>query len=226
MLSNVLKAATERTPTEEINYITSVSQENATSPIPTTTTFSGVSLGQEFSGRRIVLVVSTQVANDTTATQSSVTVDGVSATQRIQPVPAAGGTGTLRIGIYDIEKPYGATADISVTVNASGTLNSVIVHVYSLDSALKTIVTGEDGVSPYNFTRTYVLGDIYIGGIRLVSTATETWSNATENAETVISGRQRLSTATYYPAVSGSRTITVTPSNTVAAMMASVVYTE
>jgi len=205
-----------------ITFISAVSMQESTTPV-VSHTFTSVNLGPAYPGRRIVLVIGTTASSTTSGQISSVTVGGVSATQR--SIYNGTGTNSIVTAIYDIIDTNNTTADITVTLGAAGTINSRIVHVYSLYSTATTVLSSSAATTPFEFTRTFVAGDVYIAGGRCLSTATETWSNATVNQATVETGRQRTSSASYAPAEAGSRTIKFTPSSTTSAWMVSAVYT-
>lgn len=225
MLGSFLKGAakTPPAPTETISYISSVSMQSAS---PTTSfTFSAVNIGPAFNNRRLVLVVGISNSATTNGVISSVVVGGVSATNRALTTPS--GSNTIQVGIYDVIYPSGTTADIEVNLAnvVSGQNVSRIIHVYSLDTVKTGVVSETDATNPFTFTRTFNVGELYVGGGRCLSTATETWTNATEDAATVETGRSRVSAASVKIGSAGSSTITFSPSGPTSAFMASVVYT-
>lgn len=202
--------------------ITYISNYNSGSITTTSHTFTSVDFGAVFPNRRIVVVVG-HAANGTTVGQlTSVTIGGVTATQLVSAISTV--TNTLQVAIYVATVPDGTTGSVVVNVNNAGTAGSRVIQVYSLNSAKTATVTGTDTSNPFQFTRTFNAGEIYIGGGRVVSTGTETWTNATEQIFTTVSGQQRISSATYAPAAAGSRTITYGPSSNTGALMASVVF--
>lgn len=210
-------------PTETITYIGSVSMQTAS---PTANfTFSSVDIGTAFANRRLVMIVGITNNSTTTGVISSVVVGSVTATNRVLTTPT--GSNVIQVGIYDVEYPSDTSADIQVNMNdvVSGQNVSRILHVYAFDSGNTGIVTGTDSTSAFTFTRTFAAGEFYVGGGRAISTATETWTNATEDAATAESGRSRVSCASAKITSAGSSTITFTPSSTTSAFMASVVYT-
>lgn len=207
-------AGGSRTPLETLTYITSGSNDSTAG---TTYTFSGVSLGTAYEGRRIIVCYSgSEAGHDLTA----VTVGGVSASQLAE---FSFSSGNHRNEIWMATVPTGTTGDIVLTSSAA-TGWAKVIDVYSLDSAKTTVVdSGTDDTSTFTFTRTFVAGEFYIGVGRTASTNTETWTNATEDSATTVTGRTRVSSASYGPAASGSRTITYTPSSTGGSALLSVV---
>lgn len=204
---------------ETITYISNYSSGSITT---TSHTFTNVNFGEVFPNRRIVVVVGTAVNGTASGQQTSVTIGGVTATQLV--VASSIATNTLQVAIYVATVPEGTTGSVVVNVNNAGTSGSRVIQVYSLNSAKTATVTGTDTSSPYQFTRTFNDGELYIGGGRVLSTGSETWTNATERIFTTVAGQQRISSATYAPATAGSRTITYSPSSTSGALMASVVF--
>ena len=219
MLANILKGATASfVPSETITLV----DDDFVSTTNTTTTFSSVLLGTVYPGRRIVVVVGTVAAGTTTGQITSVSVAGISCSELVAAEVTS--VNTLQIKTYIATVPTGTTADIVVTVGNGGTAGSRIIQVYSLDSVKTSTVTGTDVSSPFTFTRTFAAGDIYLGAGRCLSTATESWSNATEQVATTVSGSGRVSSATSFGGSAGTRTVTFTPSSTTSVAMTSVVF--
>jgi hypothetical protein len=219
MLANILKGATASfVPSETITLV----DDDFVSTTNTTTTFSSVLLGTVYPGRRIVVVVGTVAAGTTTGQITSVSVAGISCSELVAAEVTS--VNTLQIKAYIATVPTGTTADIVVTVGNGGTAGSRIIQVYSLDSVKTSTVTGTDVSSPFTFTRTFAAGDIYLGAGRCLSTATESWSNATEQVATTVSGSGRVSSATSFGGSAGTRTVTFTPSSTTSVAMTSVVF--
>lgn len=206
-----------------LTYVGEVNFVDATSP-DTEQTFTAVNLGPVYPGRRIVLVAHAAVVNGNgDGYMTGITLDGVSMTQRATNTPT--GVNNFHTTVYDISDDTNTDADIVVTLLDAGTDLAIVLHVYSLNSPKTTVVDGADFTSPFNFTRTFAVDDIYVGGGRCLSTATEDWTNATEDNAVALSGRTRWSCASYVSDAAGSRTITFTPSNTGSALLISAVYT-
>ncbi len=220
MLSHFLRAVPSRVPAETITYISLASSGNTTSA---SFTFSSVNFGAEYPGRRIVIVVGNTVVGASNSNISSLTIGGVTATQIGTTTVSAGNT--LQAAIYVATVPTGTSGNVVVNVPSGGSDGSRIILVHSLDSIRTNTVTGSDTSAAFNYTRTFNSGEIYIGAGRCLSTASESWTNATEQAALNVSGSQRISSATYFPAAAGSRTITFNPSSNTSAMLTSVVFT-
>jgi hypothetical protein len=220
MLANILKGATASfVPSETITLV----DDDFQSTTNTTTTFIGAGLGPVYPGRRIVVVVGTVAAGTTTGQITSVSVAGISCSELVAANVTS--TNTIQIKIYIATVPTGTTGAIVVNVASGGASGSSrIIQVYSLDSVKTSTVTGSDLTSPFTFSRTFAAGDIYLGAGRCVSTATESWTNATEQIATTVSGSSRVSSATSFGAAAGTRTVTFSPSTTGSAAMASVVF--
>jgi hypothetical protein len=218
MLANILKGATSNIPSESITLV----DDDFVSTANTTTTFSGVSLGPAYAGRRIVVVVGITAVGTGIGRVDSVSVAGTACTLLVSETIST--ANTLQISTHIATVPTGTTADIVVNVLAGGTDGSRIIQVYSLNSVKTSVVTGRDLTSPFTFNRTFAAGDIYLGAGRCTSTASDTWITAIEQVSTSVFGNSRISSATIVFTAAGVRTVTYSPSSTTSAMMTSVVF--
>lgn len=197
------------------------SEYNSGSTILESYTFSNVDFGPAYEGRRIIIVVGHAVVGTANGALESVTIAGASAQQLVQNQTTQ--TNTIQLAIYVATVSNGTSGNVILNTNNAGTDGSRLILVHSLDSPKTNYVVGSDITSTYTFGRTYANNQLYIGGGRSLSGATHTWTNATKQGELAFFGQQKISSATYFPSVAGSRTITFTPSSTSGAIMVSAV---
>lgn len=188
-----------------------IGQVFSSTPSSPSHTFSNVSLGTT-GAKLLVLCFNANGSGDAT-----MTVGGSSATRQIAQT-----SGSPYTAIFTIDSVTSSTADIVVTRT---TLTSATVFVYAVYGSGFQLATAVDATSPFSYTKTFVSGEHYIGIGRHLSTATSSWTNATQNDSRILSGLTGASVASYSPAAAGSRTITFTPSNTTSAWQLSLVVT-
>jgi hypothetical protein len=213
MLARRLRAAANRsTMNNEILFVTALSQSGSG-----TFTFSGTNLGTPFLNRRVVLVVSV-LSNNPVPTPSGFLISSVTlAGNNASPTRggyAMGASPIYRaIGFYEIVDSINSSATIQVTLAGAGS-DHCIIHVYSVATTKNEVQGEQDPSSPFQITRTFTVNSLALYAGISSDTATTSWTNATQRASTAISGQFRLTTATYYPTLAETRTVTFTPSTT------------
>lgn len=213
MLSRRLRAAANRATTNnEILFITALSQSGSG-----TFTFSGANLGTPFLNRRVVLVISV-LSNNPVPTPSgslisSVTLAGNNVTATRGSYAIFTPPSYRATAFYEIVDSINSSATIQVTLSGSGS-DHCIIHVYSVATTKNQVQGEQDTTSPFQITRTFTVNSLALYAGTSSDTATTSWTNATQRASTAISGQFRLTTATYYPTLAETRTVTFTPSTT------------
>jgi len=170
-----------------------------------TYTFTSADLGTAAANRHIIVGING--VGGSASQVSSVTIGGVSAARVI--------AGTLQynspIEIWIAAVPTGATGDIVVNFNGSESAASVSVWAAYLASA--TPVDIGDGTGTFNDTLNSTAGGFAVAITMLNPTAGSTWTNVTENYDTVVDGNSQMSGASATTAGS-SINIQRTPSST------------
>lgn len=176
MLSNALL----RVNTPSVTYNNSYSSTTNASSY----TFSASAIGTADSTRLVVVVAHT---NNLSASVSSMTIGGISATSAV-----SAGSAQL-VSIWYAIVPTGTTADIVLTLGA--TSNNAVIGVYSLYHIVSTTPTTSNNLTvggTSNATNTSVKKDgIIIAGITGSTNSTTTWTNATENYDTAVESTVR-----------------------------------
>ena len=152
-----------------------------------TYTFSSHDIGTAAASRRVVVCA---YGVGGSASSATCTVGGISATALV--------TATLQFYspgyIFIAEVPTGTTADIVVTFSAGAVACGVAVYaVYDLTSS-SAVDTGS-GTGSFNDTLTSVNPGVAIGCSLLNSAAASTWTNLTEDHDTVVETNSQMSSA-------------------------------
>lgn len=145
-----------------------------------TYTFSAQALGVAAANRKIVVAI----CYSTTASITSVTIGGVTASQ----VVAATGTGGMKIELWQAAVPTGTTGDIVIVHPGTSDRDGIGVWaVYGAQSAAND--TGSStGVDPLADTLNIPAGGVAIGAAvnNDAGVDTYTWTNLTENYDEVV----------------------------------------
>lgn len=124
MRNHMLRAASNSL---QLDYIgTTISTANNT-----TYTFSSVNFGTAFTGRVLFVAIHSYNGSSAARSISSVTIGGVSATQRANNV--SGGSTQSIVAVYGAPLDTGSTGNVVVTHNAG--MQNCAVSVYSLKNA-------------------------------------------------------------------------------------------
>jgi len=148
------------------------------SPV-STMTFEDADLGAADANRKIIVAIELTTVN-TTDTISSVTVNGVSATQAV--VASNAGQGALA-AVWYAAVPTGAIGDVVVNCSPSSTIYQGAIHIYRVVST-SFAVHDTDTEEATSFSPTDVLLNVPAGGIAIASASARqggnfTWSGAT-----------------------------------------------
>ena len=181
-----------------------------TAPATTTITFSSVDLGRASSDRLIVIAALNRDTGSLADTFSTVTINGVSATQ----VVATTNGGSLGVTIYSARVPTGTSGDVVLTVGDN--VDHVYISVYALyglrsPTAVDTD-TVVDTVQPISFSALAVPDD----GIAIATYSAISASAFTPTGLVTSNNSTTVETASYASAV-GQNGATATSSATLGA---------
>lgn len=186
-------------------------------------TFSGLSIGTAATGRVITVVVSGS-ADQTSSDFGTVTIDGNSMTQIATKRAAATGP-TAAVGMYRYTLATGTTA--TFVVNSSGAkFNNCSIEVYAMYDLTSSVPVDSDTASAtssssaISATLTTTANDIVIAGVMCYSQSlTFTWSGgATEDNEEAWGAEPGTSSSASGIATGASTAYAATPSGTATGM--------
>jgi hypothetical protein len=175
-----------------------------------TYTFSGLSLGQEASNRRIIVALAGQ---NQTRTVTSLTVAGVAATRIIGDNPIASGRATAQLWIADV--PSGTTGNVVVTLSG-GSWSGCAVGLYAAyDLTTNTPHDSKQATSSTtqaSLNLAYKSGFIIAVAAQAANAATSfTWSGLNEDFDLDMEPTNRpASGASLTTSTEGTQTITAT----------------
>jgi len=152
-------------------------------------TFTGADIGTAATGRRVVVVV-TSGGSGGGAANPALSIGGNSATQLAQSATQFGS----QVTIFILQVDSGTTADIAITGSSTQANWGIAVYaVYNLTSS--TAVDTDAGTGSYNATLTSTPGGVAIAGSHLNSATGSTWTNITEDHDTVVESTEQYSSA-------------------------------
>ena len=175
-------------------YVTSVGLDTNL----TTYTFSAASMGTEGATRKIIIGVGAEDAL-TGFTINSVTVGGVAAAS---VVTTSADTGSLvQSGLFIVDLPTGATADVVVTLSEACTSCGIAIWAaYDLTSSTPAATASQFQTSSANIvlSMNVLVGDLIVGvSTNEQSSNAATWAGLTEDAETVMGAEAEISAASH-----------------------------
>ena len=205
MLTQIVKSASLALPAFEY-----VGKVFTTSPSSPSNTFSSVDLGADAAKRLVILV------NATGGGVATVTVAGQSTTKIAEET-----TGSPYSAVFTLSSVTAASGDIVVTRSVS--ITALTVFVYAVYGVGLLSVGSSDATSPFTFTTDFDNKEVFIGLGRYLSSTTATFTNATTDDTSVLTGFTAAQVASYISPNNSSRTITFTPVNTTSAWLVSAV---
>lgn len=187
----------------------------------TTYTFSSASLGTAASNRKIVIAVSGAV--HTTATVSTMTVGGVSASL-ITGTKVRWPTSLYGLEIWQADVPTGSTGDVVVTwSNAQNRTGIGVWAVYGAAAAAHATAT--DNSAPYSQAVVVPAGGVVIGAVWGGSPVSYTWTAPmTEKYDQEVESNQLQSGASYASTAGETVTVIVAPASAGENAMAAVSF--
>jgi hypothetical protein len=142
-------------------------------------TFSAVNISTASATRYVVAVFVTRGGGSGSASISSFTIGGVSATAVVN----ASASADDRVFMYIAAVPTGTTADVTISGSSLGSTAALMLWaVYDLNSATATQTGTSTNADPSSASLNISAGGVAIGGGYTIPVATSaTWTNLTEN---------------------------------------------
>lgn len=174
----------------------------------TTYTFSAQAIGTAAADRYVIVGIS---YGNNSATVSSVTIGGVSATSIVVAAGTAGGWGTIGAAIFIANVPTGTTADVVVTLSAGQNRCGIGVWSATGMSGTTASATNSSSASPGSASITIPTGGfgIAVASIAENSAPLVSWTNATERYDSDVEAGSFVQSGADTSS-SGSVTITAT----------------
>lgn len=157
-------------------------------------TFSAVGIGTASSDRTVIVAAFARNSGST-ASISSVTVGGLSATQQSSAnYNVAGGSSVC--GLYTIPYPTGTTDDVVVTLPGTYARAGVAVYaVYGLVSVTPSATASATNATTLNLNTNVTAGSVCIGAVYTNPNGSATWTGLTEDLDILIESANGLTTA-------------------------------
>lgn len=203
-------------PPATISFTGLTDQDESSSNL-TVYTHSSQAISTAAANRQVVVVA---VGRGGGGSISSITIGGVSASIS-QQLTTSGTT----VGIAIATVPTGTTADVVVTYSTGQARASVAVYVM-YGASTTAADTATDAASAFTQALDIPAGGVAIGGFASGSNATATWTNLSENVDTVFAEDPQHYTmaSDYFASEQSGLSITVTPTSSTQPAMVLVSY--
>ena len=199
--------------TTEFAYVTSAKDDSGNS---STSTFSGVSIGDPDDNRVLVVVINSLAALAVPGGSPTVTLGGDAMTERVSAMGQSGNS-EGRAHIYTISQsamstPSATTADIVVTYSATHRGKAISVYRLAGYTEIPSDTGSATNGNPLSDTITYPDGGVVVAGATMRGDAGEcTWSLATRDYHnTLLFSTARVSAASESDVSAGDTAVTAT----------------